>query len=136
MKLFFKLSLSLFLSVTVLASCGSIQTSSRANSKKSEIIFITIEFYSKGAGIDFKSKKLLEEFILSYQETNKVVLKYTIAKHGKEGEINYEFTLNQLSKKEKAKFIEALKENIKTAKNIRISQITENKIESTIELEK
>ncbi len=81
---------------------------------------IHIEFYSKGAGIDFKSKKLLEEFVVKYNEEHKLNITYTLTKHGKEGETNFIFDLSSLKKKEKQRFKEAIKEQLKNASNYRI----------------
>lgn len=104
----------LFLLVNALIiSCGSI------NSKNTPSNF-AIEFYSKGAGIDFRAKKLLEEFIVNYTESNKVSIPYTIKKYGREGETNFVFDVSKLSKNEAAKFQEAVKEQLKTAVNYRI----------------
>jgi len=119
-KIYFILLVGLFFVSTSLSSCAVFQTSSNVDSNKTETI-IVVEFYSKGAGIDFKSKKMLEEFIVSYQESNKVLVEYNTSRHGKEGEINYIFNVEKLSKKERKKFKEALKENLKNATNIRVS---------------
>jgi len=81
---------------------------------------IQIEFYSKGAGIDFKAKKLVEEFIVNYTETNKLSIPYTIKKHGKEGETTFVVDVSSLSKSKKKKFKEALLVQLKNAENYRI----------------
>ncbi len=81
---------------------------------------VEIQFYSKGAGIDFKAKKLLEEFIVNYTEANNVTIPYTLKKWGKEGETNFIIDTSNLSKKELKKFQEAIQEQLKNANNCRI----------------
>ena len=81
---------------------------------------IQIEFYSKGAGIDFKSKKLLEEFVVKYNEEHKFNITYTLTKHGKEGEANFIFDLSSLKNKDKQRFKQAIIDQLKNATNCRI----------------
>lgn len=82
-----------------------------------------IEFYSKGSGIDFKAKKLLEEFIISYNETNQVKIYFTTTKHGKEGETTFFLDLTCLSNNERDLFKNNLNEQLKNANNYRIKEI-------------
>jgi hypothetical protein len=97
----------------IFSSCAILSPKKKQN-------FVEIEFYSIGAGIDFKAKKLLEEFIVNFTESNKVSIPYTTKKYGREGETNLVFDISKLSKKEATKFQEAVKEQLKTATNCRI----------------
>jgi hypothetical protein len=84
---------------------------------------LEVEFYSKGSGIDYKSKKLLEEFVVSYNEANRLEITFTSTKQGKEGETTYFFNLNSLSKKEREHFKTSLNEQLKNASNYRIKEV-------------
>ena len=100
--------------IWIFSSCGILSPKNKQN-------FVEIEFYSKGAGIDFKAKKLLEEFIVHYSEVNKVTIPYTTRKQGKEGETTFVLDVSKLSKKELRKFQEAIKEQLTKANNCRIN---------------
>lgn len=109
------------LSIIVLISSISCSVAKKQDTKINNEI-VTIEFYSKGAGIDFKAKKLLEEFIIKFNEENNTNITYTSIKHGKEGETNLTFDISQLSDSQKSEFKASITEQLKTAKNIRISK--------------
>jgi hypothetical protein len=111
-NIFLKYS-TLTLFIWIFSSCAILSTKNKQN-------FVEIEFYSKGAGIDFKEKKLLEEFIVNYTEANKVTIQYTTRKHGREGETTFVLDVSKLSKKELKKFQEAIKEQLKNATNYRL----------------
>jgi hypothetical protein len=113
MKLTLKHYVSFLLVFFLITACGIINQKNTPNT-------LEIEFYSKGAGIDFRAKKLMEEFIVNYTESNKVSIPYTTKKYGREGETNFVFDVSNLSKKEAAKFQEAVKEQLKTAINYRL----------------
>ncbi len=101
------------LCIYIFSSCAILSAKNKQN-------FIEIEFYSIGAGIDFKAKKLLVEFIVNYTEENKVEIPYTTRKQGKEGETTFVLDVSKLSKKVLNKFKEAIKVQLKTATNYRI----------------
>jgi hypothetical protein len=113
MKLSLKPSLSFLLVLFLITACGIINQKNTPNT-------VEIEFYSIGAGIDFKAKKLLEEFIVNYTESNKVTIPYTTKKYGREGETTYLIDTSKLTKKEFKNFQEAIKEQLKNATNYRL----------------
>ena len=111
---------NIFLKYSTLTLFFWIFSSCAILSPKNKLNFVEIEFYSKGAGIDFKAKKLLEEFIVNYTESNKIIIPYTIRKHGKEGETTFVMDVSKLSNKEIKKFQKAIKVQLKNATNYRI----------------
>ena len=111
-NIFLKYS-TLTLFIWIFSSCAILSTKNKQN-------FVEIEFYSIGAGIDFKAKKLLEEFIVNYTESNKVSIPYTTKKYGREGETIFVFDVSQLYKKELNKFQKAIKVQLKNAINYRM----------------
>jgi len=113
MKLTLKHCVSFLLFFFLITACGIIKQKNTPNT-------LEIEFYSKGAGIDFKAKKLLEEFIVNYTESNKVSIPYIIKKYGREGETTFVMDVSKLPKKELKKFQKAIKVQLKTAINYRI----------------
>lgn len=115
MKTFFSKYTIFLFCIYILSSCAILSPKNKQN-------FIEIEFYSIGAGIDFKAKKLLEEFIVKFNEENNTNITYTSTKHGKEGETNFTFDITQLSKNQKSKFSSSITEQLKTAKNCTITE--------------
>ena len=113
MKLTLKHCVSFLLVLFLITACGIINPKNTPNT-------LEIEFYSIGAGIDFKAKKLLEEFIVNYTESNKIIIPYTIRKHGKEGETTFVMDVSKLSNKEIKKFQKTIKVQLKNATNYRI----------------
>jgi hypothetical protein len=114
---------NIFRNYFILTLCIWIFSSCAILSPKNKLNFVEIEFYSRGAGIDFKAKKLLEEFIVNYTEANKVTIPYTTRKYGREGETTFVLDVSKLSKKELNKFQEVIKEQLKKANNCRIHKI-------------
>ncbi len=90
--------------------------------QKDDTHSIQVEYYSKGSGIDFKSKKLLEEFLNTYNDKNHTSITYTILKQGKEGETVFTIEVLALSTKEIKHFKIELTEQLKTTKNYRIKE--------------
>jgi hypothetical protein len=84
---------------------------------------LTVSFISIGEGTDFRAKDSMDVFISSYQLENKKELKFEAVPWGREGEIDYCFMLSELSEKEQAKFIKALRDRLKFSELV---QITEN----------
>ena len=113
MKLTLKHCVSFLLVFFLITACGIINPKNTPNT-------LEIEFYSIGAGIDFKAKKLLEEFIVNYTEANKVTIPYTTKKYGREGETTFVMDVSKLSNKEIKKFQKAIKVQLKNATNYRI----------------
>ena len=113
---------NVFLKYTILMLCMYIFSSCAILSTKNNQNFIEIEFYSIGAGIDFKAKKLLEEFIVIFNEENNTNITYTSTKRGKEGETNFTFDITQLSKNQRSEFRSSITKQLKTAKNTRITE--------------
>ncbi len=73
---------------------------------------LIISFYSKGEGIDQKSKDKFDEFLANFENKNNLQnYKYAVS-WGREGEIDYCLNLTRLSAENKEKFI-------KEAKNLR-----------------
>jgi len=81
-----------------------------------------VSFFSRGPGIDRKAKIAFDNFILKYESENKLKIEYEVVKWGREGETDYCFKLNDLSKKRQEKFIEETRKILETSKLVHIRE--------------
>ncbi len=65
---------------------------------------LIVSFISIGSGIDGKSVKILDNFIIAFQQDKNVIITYKRIAWGREGETEYCFSLANLSKEMKEKF--------------------------------
>ena len=72
--------------------------------------YFTVSFISIGTGPDRKAKSKYDQYLIQYEQKNKIKLSYEIIPWGKEGEFNYCFKINELDKKQQEVFIAETKE--------------------------
>lgn len=80
--------------------------------KGDEIYDIIISFISMGEGIKSELKNKIDKIITSFNEENKTEITPKLARWGREGEVDYNFSLKNLSTKQKKAFIGEIKEAI------------------------
>ena len=68
-----------------------------------------VSFISIGSGTDRQAKQKLDQYIEEFNSSNKVNLKIELVKWGREGEVDYCFSLNELDAKLQEKFISEVK---------------------------
>lgn len=78
---------------------------SNATGKTGDTYRLIVSFISKGAGIDTKSQDAIASYLKTFNTINKVDIKPEIVKWGKEGEMDYCFSLSELSKGKQKDFI-------------------------------
>ena len=71
---------------------------------------MVISFISKGAGIDNQLKEKVDNFIITFNKENNTNIAPIKKGWGREGEIDYNFTLKNLSTSQKKKFISSIEE--------------------------
>lgn len=84
-----------------------------------------VSFFSRASGIDHKVKESFDEFIVKYESDNNLKIEYEVVKWGREGEIDYCFQLNNLSKKQQGKFITETRKILETSKLVHIRENAE-----------
>lgn len=82
-----------------------------------EIYAFTASFYSIGEGTDGPAINNFREYIAAFNSSEKVNLSYESNAWGREGEIDFCFLLEELSAKQRIKFIEGAKK-LFTEKNL------------------
>lgn len=82
-----------------------------------EIYAFTASFYSIGEGTDGPAINNFREYITSFNNSEKVNLAYESNAWGREGEIDFCFMLEELSAKQRIKFIDGAKK-LFTEKNL------------------
>jgi len=115
----------LFISITSLFSCknssqamGSdkIEPSNTGTSDAKEVIQqdivfdMIISFISKGEGIDYKLRDSIKEVVKSFNEKNNTSIKPVKVGWGREGEVDYNFILKNLSTTQKDDLVSQVKE--------------------------
>lgn len=107
-------------------SCKS-NSSSKTSIKMTKIIEnkevnnkykLVISFYSIGGGTDGTYIRKFNEFVENYNPKPNAI----ITPWGREGEIDYCFTLNELSTKQKKDFINQVRELLKDCKLVHINE--------------
>ncbi|MDQ3190208.1 MAG: hypothetical protein M3Q58_01290 [Bacteroidota bacterium] len=79
---------------------------------------LVVSFYSKGAGIDYKSQLEYSSFLEKYQPE----LNYEEVKWGREGEIDYCIKLNKLSAQKKEAFISETRSRLSKSDLVHINE--------------
>jgi hypothetical protein len=93
-------------------------TSEQAKDADTNFQFI-VSFISTGAGIDKTAKKQFEQFIIEFENTNKLKLNVVITKWGREGEVKYCFVLKDLEHDLQEIFISNTKNTLNQSSLIR-----------------
>ncbi len=104
--------LIMFLAVS--CQCHKNTATGKAGQESGSYRFIA-SFISKGAGIDTKSQDAITSYIKTFNTINKVEIKPEIVKWGKEGEMDYCFTLSELSKSKQQDFVKGFKNVVQSS---------------------
>jgi|LakMenE18May10ns_1017289.scaffolds.fasta_scaffold00002_10 hypothetical protein len=78
-----------------------------------------VSFISTGSGIDKKAKNDFEGFISMYEQNNKTHISYSKTYPGREGEVNYNFTLSELNSEQQTSFILLSKSQLENCTKVR-----------------
>lgn len=113
----------LLLCTIVITSCGQFNKSKPIEPMQSDVIQsdisrLIVSFYSKGSGIDSKSKDLYLNYLDSIAKQDGLKLNYTAISWGKEGEVNFCFMLNEYNSEKQIDFINDSKLILKEGRNI------------------
>jgi len=123
----------IFIAITSFFACSSSKKSTEnsnsefeANSETTSdsIYSLRVSFISIGSGTDRKARKEYEQFIIQFEESNKVTVLLEKANWGKEGEIDFCIKLTGLSNDLQKLFIQGTKDNLKDSKLVRIYENT------------
>ena len=79
---------------------------------KEKVYDMIISFISKGEGIDRDLKTKVDAVLENFNKTNKTDIKPEILGWGREGEVDYNFNLKNLSTKQKKTFISSIEETV------------------------
>ena len=120
--------ISLFI-VLSFFSCNSAKNSRTLCKKQKEsvnavlsdsVFRFGVSFISIGGGIDRQAKQKFDQYIEEFNSLNKVNLKIEIIKWGREGEVDYCFSLNELDAKLQEKFISEVKNQFNASSLVKI----------------
>jgi hypothetical protein len=92
----------------ILASFIFLQKNTQAQSTHSKDSLI-VSFISVGTGTDYKAKEKLEAYVKEFENDHHVKLEVSIKHWGREGETDYIYSLQKLSRKDCKVFIEEIK---------------------------
>lgn len=81
-----------------------------------------VSFISIGEGTDYEAKKQFKQFVETYNLNNKTEITYSVSSWGREGEIDYCFTMEELASDQQIIFIQELKEALKSSTLIRYKE--------------
>ena len=128
------LTLILLIAISSLSACkkssqamGSdrIEPSNAKETKRqasNEVAYaIIISFTSYGTGIDYELKKKIDGIINSFNKNNNTTINPKKIGWGREGEVDYNFTLKNLSTSQKESFISLTKEGIGSSERTTLS---------------
>jgi ABC-type glycerol-3-phosphate transport system substrate-binding protein len=121
------------IALTGLFACSSSKKSTENSNSEFEanaettadsIYSLRVSFISIGSGTDRKARKEYEQFIIQFEESNKVTVLVEKANWGKEGEIDFCIKLTGLGNDMQKQFIQGTKDNLKDSKLVRIYENT------------
>jgi hypothetical protein len=125
--------LLIFIALAGFFACSSSKKSTENSNSEFEansettadsIYSLRVSFISIGSGTDRKARKEYEQFIIQFEESNKVTVLLEKANWGKEGEIDFCIKLTGLSSDLQKQFIQGTKDNLKDSKLVRIYENT------------
>ncbi len=94
------------------------QSTVNQNTIQEEKYPLVLSFYSIGSGVDGNHLRKFSEFLESYQPK----LNPIITPWGREGEVDFCFTLNELSTKQRNQFVKQVREQLKDCKLVHINE--------------
>ncbi|MFN5629644.1 MAG: hypothetical protein ACK48W_10200 [Bacteroidota bacterium] len=127
-----KLPISILVSFSVLILSGLGSCKTKANSAKlknnstetkpSDSYSLVITFFSIGAGVDYKTKKLFDEWTINFEQ--KIGKKVNIESYpwGREGEVDLCISTDNLSAIQKKEFISEAKKILSNSKLVRLEE--------------
>lgn len=86
--------------------------------KNEEKYPLVVSFYSIGTGVDGNYLRKFNEFLENYSPR----LNPIITPWGREGEVDFCFTLSELSTKQRSQFIKQVREQLKDCKLVHINE--------------
>jgi len=122
-----KTKIILFLSVIMLTvACKHTKSTEKSTSAPEATKYRVIaSFASKASGPDATAIAKLESYLISFGKKEKVTISYDKVPWGKEGEMDYCFTLTELSKSKQDEFVKGLTNLTKSSPTV---SITENSV--------
>jgi len=123
----------IFIAITSFFACSSSKKSTENSNSEFEansettadsIYSLRVSFISIGSGTDRKARKEYEQFIIQFEQSNKVTVLLEKANWGKEGEIDFCIKLTGLNNDLQKQFIQGTKDNLKDSKLVRIYENT------------
>lgn len=87
-------------------------STSTVDTSENNAIDLYLSFISKGAGIDGSAKEKVDAIIHQFELDNKLTIDKEVIKWGREGEKDYCFQLDNLSKKKKKAFIALIEKTV------------------------
>jgi hypothetical protein len=100
------------------ASDKNNQSTVNQNTIQEEKYPLVLSFYSIGTGVDGNHLRKFSEFLESYQpKLNPIVTPW-----GREGEVDFCFTLSELSTKQRSQFVKQVREQLKDCKLVHINE--------------
>lgn len=127
-----KASVSILVSISLLiffglSSCKTKVSSSKSKDVqsapvKSETYSLVITFFSIGTGVDYKTKKIFDEWTINFEQ--KIGKKISLESYpwGREGEVDECISLENLSTSQKKEFLLEAKKILSNSKLIRIEE--------------
>lgn len=112
-------------SITALQKDTLIQTESKVADSVPSVCRVLVSAISIGTGIDPQAKTLLDKFVQEYMDATSKRILYTATHWGREGEMDFCFTLKNLSVEEQQNFVVGLNE---VFKNHNLIHVEENKL--------
>ena len=91
---------------------GDKKETAEKTDEKDKVYDMIISFISKGEGIDRDLKTKVDTVLENFNKTSKTDIKPEIIGWGREGEVDYNFNLKNLSTKQKKAFISSIEETV------------------------
>lgn len=103
----------------ICCSCSTKKDLSKGDSKESDTQSIRYLFFSRGSGIDGKTKKEFADFEETFRKENNIKQPPTIIRKGKEGETIYCYEFTGWKKELKNSFLQKSAEILSKSKLVR-----------------
>jgi hypothetical protein len=106
---------------------GEVETTDGARQQeqlKEQVWRLIVSFISIGEGTDSEAKRMFDAYLHQWKASGQPRVNYIAVPWGKEGEVDFCFTLDQLNARQQQQFIDGMKEQLRFSSLIRIYENT------------
>ncbi len=100
----------------------TVEGAEKLDRMKTTVWRLIVEFFSIGEGTDLEAKKRFDNYMKQWNEAGNPKVNFVTVPWGREGEVDFCFTLAGLDPELQQKFIDGLREQMNASKLVRLTE--------------